>query len=499
MRKRLVLGLMLALATAGVMAQGSKEAAAPKDEGPIKLTFLTNVNVDTEGYDVNESPYLKYLEDKFNVDITIVTESSKYQEKLNATMASGNLPDYVNILNKNDLMRWASEGMIIPLDDLLKNCPDLQNQVMPLAWDLSRYSEDGHIYGVPLLRYDSTPLMTYARKDWMDKLGIKPEDVKTTEDWYNLLHAFVYDDPDGNGKQDTIGMASRNNSYSAVYRSLRDAFGGATAQVIDGKVIPYYLTPGFKDYLKFMQRLYKDGLIDPQYLVTSSQQQWEKIRDKKAGLFLGFWMLTELRSMNVDVADFYPLDPPLRADGTKSFYIYNSPIRTYTAITKSCKHPEKVMEILNWASTEEGGVYVFAGLEGLDWDRDANGKIVIRDDRRGKNTSLRFILLGSQKPKVDTPVLQDLMSQSWGADGLADLEIADHSGGYDELELKAPYFPELSVYDIDSQVQEFWDLAIMGKVDIDKEWDGYVKKIMDAGASEKIRLMTDWYNKTQKK
>ena len=156
------------------------------------------------------------------------------------------------------------------------------------------------------------------------------------------------------------------------------------------------------------------------------------------------------------------------------------------------------MEILDWAATEEGGIFVFAGIEGLDWNRDASGNIVIKPERRGKNTSLRFILLGAQKPKIDTPVLESLMAQSWGEAGLNDLAVASRSGGYDEIEMVAPYFPELAVYDIDSQVKEFRDLAIMGKIDIDKEWDGYVKKILDAGASQKIRLMTDWYNKNHK-
>jgi putative aldouronate transport system substrate-binding protein len=491
--------LTLALLVAGcvVFAQGGKEAVSKKGEIP-KLTFLTNVNVDTEGYDVNESPYLKFIEDKFGVDIEIITESTQYQEKLNATMASGNLPDYVNILKKADLQRWASEGLLMPLDDLLKKCPNLQSQIMPLAWSLSTYDGDNKIYGVPLLRYDSTPLMTYARKDWMDKLGIKPEDVKTTDDWYNLLYKFVHDDPDGNGKNDTMGLASRNNDYSAVYLTFPEAFNGACDQIIDGKVIPNYLTPGYKDYLKYMQKLYVDGLVDQQYLVTSSQQMWEKIRDGKVGAFLGFWMLTELRSLNVDISNFYPIEPPLRSDGTRSFYRYGSPIRTYTAISATCKNPEKVMEILDWAATEEGGIFVFAGIEGLDWNRDASGNIVIKPERRGKNTSLRFILLGAQKPKIDTPVLESLMAQSWGEAGLNDLAVASRSGGYDEIEMVAPYFPELAVYDIDSQVKEFRDLAIMGKIDIDKEWDGYVKKILDAGASQKIRLMTDWYNKNHK-
>ncbi len=154
---------------------------------------------------------------------------------------------------------------------------------------------------------------------------------------------------------------------------------------------------------------------------------------------------------------------------------------------------------MNWACTEEGGVFVFAGIEGLDYDKDSSGRIVIREDRRGKNTSLRFIILGGQKPKVDTPILQDIMAQAWGNQGLAFLEKANISGGYDELEMLAPYFPELALYDLEQPVNEFRDLAIMGRVDVDTEWNAYVKRMMNAGAEKKIELMTDWYDTEYRK
>jgi hypothetical protein len=38
-------------------------AASQQPEERIKLVFLTSVNVDTEGYDVNDNPYVNYLRD----------------------------------------------------------------------------------------------------------------------------------------------------------------------------------------------------------------------------------------------------------------------------------------------------------------------------------------------------------------------------------------------------------------------------------------------------
>jgi putative aldouronate transport system substrate-binding protein len=487
--------LLLALAVSVFAGGGGQSAGSSGSQGPVKLNFLTNVNVDTEGYDVNDSPYVKFLEQKFNVDLEIVSESANYVQKLNTTMASGKLPDYFNIPSKDDVQRWASEGLVLNLDPYIEKAPVLKEQIMPLAWQLCSY--EGSKYAVPLLRYDKTPLLMFTRKDYLQKLGIDPASVKTIDDWYRMFRALTFNDPDGNGKNDTYGIGA--GSTALYWWAFLDAFNGAKAQVINGEVIPFFLTEGYKNALKWLNRLYSEGIIDPTYLVTSDQQLWDKISAGSVSSFSWFWLITELRSKNFDVDKLVALNPPLRSNGEKSFYKYGSPIRNFTSISHTCKNPEKVIEILNWANSEEGGIFVLGGLEGMDYTRQANGAIDIKQDRRGKNTSLRFILLGTQRPNIDTPVLQDLMRQAWGNTGLSFLQKADASGGYDEIDMLAPYFPALALYDLDQPVNEFRDLAIMGKINIDAEWNNYVTRWRNAGGNEKIRLTTEWYNKNYKK
>ena len=43
-------------------AEGTEPAGGTQNsEERIPLTFLTNVNVDTEGFDINDCPYVKFL------------------------------------------------------------------------------------------------------------------------------------------------------------------------------------------------------------------------------------------------------------------------------------------------------------------------------------------------------------------------------------------------------------------------------------------------------
>ena len=63
----------------------------------VDLTFLCQINVDTEGYDVNDNPYINYLRERHNLNIEIISESANYSTKVSTMMASGDLPDYVQL------------------------------------------------------------------------------------------------------------------------------------------------------------------------------------------------------------------------------------------------------------------------------------------------------------------------------------------------------------------------------------------------------------------
>jgi hypothetical protein len=74
------------------------------------------------------------------------------------------------------------------------------------------------------------------------------------------------------------------------------------------------------------------------------------------------------------------------------------------------------------------------------------------------------------------------------------LNMANTYGAYNELELFCPIFTELSQYDLITPVQEFTDKVITGELDVDAEWDNFVKRWRSAGGDLKIKLATEWYN-----
>jgi len=91
-------------------------------------------------------------------------------------------------------------GMFWELDPYLDQFPNL-SAMNPQHYDNIRV--DGKLYGIPQYRDIGRAALIF-RKDWLDKLGLS---VPTTvEEYYNVSKAMAFDDPDGDGQQNTYGF-----------------------------------------------------------------------------------------------------------------------------------------------------------------------------------------------------------------------------------------------------------------------------------------------------
>lgn len=480
--------------TSAATSMNVSESAAQER---VDLTFLCQINVDTEGYDVNDNPYINYLRERHNLNIEIISESANYSTKVSTMMASGDLPDYVQ-LPKAQYFQYAQEGLLLQLDDLLNETdyPNLMAGVDEKFWDYSRV--DGKIYAIPFSRYDTTPYISYARKDWLENLGIDATELTTVEDYHQMLRAFTLEDPDGNGVNDTYGLCGASNdtaaSYSVGERYLgmlfQDAFNAANMFVKDEKVYPNYLNDGYKDYLAFLAQLYQEGMIVPDYITKTQKQTEEEFMNGKFGVLNLFWSLSGLGEMRDNLV---PLTPPEKLDGSgRSTYVYQTPVRHFIGITTQCEHPELILKLYDWSETDEGAEFVHAGVEGYDWDR-VDGKLVIREDRVGINWAWRFITLGHQKAKVDDQ-LMEILTQSWGDVAIDQLKLSEEFGSNDPLYVSSPTFSELADYDLDTYVSQYRNQVIMGQKDVEATWDEFVDGWYAAGGDKWVELYTNWYH-----
>lgn len=343
----------------------AQTTAAPEDNTPVELSILTYGQQDMK-YDEN-IPVLAATAKKLNINL-------KWQnlpfgaeaEKLNLIFASGSYPDILIWPDKKFIDELADQGIIIPLDELIeKNGQNIKKSLDKLAGEIQMFDKqirnlDGHIYNIPSFTAAGTSAgMVWAiREDWCQNVGMKiPE---TTDELYAVLKAFKEKDPNKNGEQDELPLVSRNSNYYLMH--LVNSFGTQTGLYWDEneKVIKYGpITPEYKEALEFISKLYKEGLIDPEYITNTDDQFKAKIFGNKAGMYLGYInsMIAEPRTkLKKDVKEsnlvaMLPVAGP-RGDRFKQD-AYNR-IQFRGSITKSCKNPEAAMKLFDFGFSPEG-------------------------------------------------------------------------------------------------------------------------------------------------
>ncbi|MBO1910450.1 hypothetical protein J4G37_37400, partial [Microvirga sp. 3-52] len=108
----------------------------------------------------------------------------------------------------------------------------------------------------------------------------------TLEEVEKILHAFTYDDPDGNGKDDTYGMLPYNNQLHWM-NTLMGAHGVAAGYNLmeNDKLISAEISEKYKDGLKLLAKWQDMGVVDPEWTTIDVETSWEKYKQGKTGYF----------------------------------------------------------------------------------------------------------------------------------------------------------------------------------------------------------------------
>src|SRR5699024_8153295 len=117
---------------------------------------------------------------------------------------------------------------------------------------------DGQLIGVYRARAIGRYGLSY-RTDWAEAVGIT-EAPQTVEEVYDMLYKFTYNDPDGNGQDDTYGLEL--TKYTGPLDIIQTWFGVGNQWVEqDGQLVPVHQTEEYMEALNWMRKIYEDGLV----------------------------------------------------------------------------------------------------------------------------------------------------------------------------------------------------------------------------------------------
>ncbi len=289
MKMKKVLSIALALVLAIGMLAGcggdktQSEAAKNFTDSEEKITMTWLSYPVLPGCEEGTDPEL-LIEEKFNVDIKpLFYEQTNFNDKKTMLMAGGDIPDLVYELDPVNVYNDVDQDFIVevPYETVEKYAPEYYaylNENYPAAWSYARY-EDAN-WGIPNLNYDNDSVRPQLyRKDWLDKLGLDvPE---TLDEQHDALYAFVHDDPDGNGKDDTYGYSPTGTHYQYFFTEQFGSYGVLPFdwQEVDGEIVYGGLREECAEVLGILATWYKEGLIHPDFvsapninnLITSGQ------------------------------------------------------------------------------------------------------------------------------------------------------------------------------------------------------------------------------------
>ena len=334
---------------------------------------------------------LKIIREKLNINLRISalpSSESDQDVKINAAAAGNTLPDLF-MVRRDPFMNIVRVGVVAPVDELYELMPN-RTALHYDADSIAFTTISGKSYGLASPGTIEKNEGMLIRKDWLDKVGLKVP--LTIDEYINVMKAFTFNDPDGNGRDDTYGYGAFieiNNFEEGLGRRFDPFFGafGVAGTWNLSKEDPglNVRKPAYFDALVFIKRMIDEKVIDPNwtsYGKDDFRASWKQGR---------FGIMREQNAAFAAENNYAPfdmifpdgewivLDPPLGPDGHQSVGVYTQAYRIYAVSTRAMKAGKgpAIARLLEWMSSDEGYYLLGWGEEGVNFVFDANGVPVV--------------------------------------------------------------------------------------------------------------------------
>ncbi|SFF04286.1 putative aldouronate transport system substrate-binding protein [Paenibacillus algorifonticola] len=279
---------------------------------PITITTAivdeNRPNAFKPGESLTDNVHTRWME----VNLGIITKFdwivSKFEDadtKIRLALAvNGKLPDTFGA--GGDILKdLLKADKLLPLNEAIEKFahPKLKEALEKYAYTMTEVTKDGKIYGLPRFNVGDEGTVMWIRKDWLEKLSLKPP--TTIIELENVLKAFSEQDPNGNGKDDEVGLAVPLKEGPWNWMGQTDAIAGAFSKQMlstidinmfwnedeNGSLVYGAVHPDAKKYLETMASWMAKGYMDKNAGMKDPSNASELAVKGKAGVIFGpFWM-----------------------------------------------------------------------------------------------------------------------------------------------------------------------------------------------------------------
>lgn len=354
--KKLLAWVMLATLLLGALSGVAvAESAKPK----ITVAIYDRGNVPASEGTIIENRWTQWINENAPVAVEFVAiPRNTSGEKYSALFASGTAPDLIEEFSVANMNTFYTNKLLMPLNDLIEaNSTEYKAllEKYPALKD-SLTKEDGQMYTFGVVYSAGTNHYLVIRTDWLANLGL--EIPTTVEEFVEVCRAFTFDDPDGNGEDDTYALSLSGTTGSV----LTAMYGGMGDWKWDWNVTQEGVTYRWdwaQEYVTLKKQLYDMGCVDKDYATdTDGTKANQDFQTGKIGIYainggrsntLG--TLTTLVG-NIPEADFAAMALPPTVAGSFSPAGGNF-LQSNAAINAKAKDPEAVMAYVDWLNNTD--------------------------------------------------------------------------------------------------------------------------------------------------
>lgn len=384
-----------------------------------------------------------YRENNIIPEIMWEVDPSQEATKLSTAIMSGDYPDVFQGTGA-EYANYVESGAVADITEAYeKYASDELKEYMATDGGMALESlyVDGKLYGLPKVTdpYADIDVM-WIRLDWLENLGL--EIPQTMEQLKEVAYAFTYNDPDGNGKNDTYGLALDGvdvltNSIGNVepifraYGVYLDDDGLTYLEDENGEI--YWggdNAEGMKQALQLLRDMYAEGSIAKDFVTMNSSSIFSETGAGNCGIWFG--------------PNWGAMDPAVNASKNDlNCHVVAAPVPTgnvevtkaYAAATPStvyfvssqCENPEVFIKLWNlsvkyqntaYCTADEYNMYYGDSLNYTGWKMSliAGGA----PNGRTTNKALVAALESGDSSALDAKQMENYSSMKTYIDSVAD-------------------------------------------------------------------------------
>ncbi len=387
--KRVAAGILACATAVSMTACGSKKGKKTTADGKTEITWYCELNGGGNDAMWDTAEVLKKVVEDTGIRPKIVSPAEDGNTKLNLMLSTGDMPDLITFNSTNsstmdDLINSKALMTLKEIDEKYEK--GFLDEIPDLIKVQTKNRSDGELYGLPSMFVTGTGKKNgtqafNVRADIYEALG--SPDMSTPDKFVDALKLFKEKYPTIDGRK-TIPLDMNQKCWSLYI--IERSFGIVSDNYVDedGNVKVKWRDPKYRDVVKFMSRLSREGLLDKDMYFKQGNQITE---DRATGIsfcipssFDQLWEVNSVLKRSNDNA-FYKVIEPMSAVEDPVF----SPIVPYsywtmTSIPTQANDPETAAKFLRYMWSPEGNTLMNYGIEGKHYTIDDEGYLEVAQD-----------------------------------------------------------------------------------------------------------------------